>query len=534
MIGRIAKAITLCIFLSAIFAGLWIRELAKFRDASSNTQWVNWIGEYRCGSQVAISRPQTLDQLQDVVRKNQHVRAAATGRSFNFYHCPKSSDGAVVDIRAFKEVELLDMTGGRYAVTAQAGIEMGQLQNRLLANGLTLRVPPGNPGYSFGAVVANGCHNMGQSHAEDFLAVTFVTHDGSIRHVKRGETDWLAAGMSQGRLGVIFNATIEVLPYRSFQWSAEESPIPDIDGILRDIKVLATNVTSLERTGHNREVATGNKLVFYLENGVMVKEYWEAQSRISGTELGNSSARALPAYENPLMFRLGGGLFSDGLSIFKGIVFDFAPAWVLRYLQVPAEMAFLGMHTSASLQWVRKLIGWQHSPQSRGDMGAKPSGHQYTWAAWLDEAFNWLMRLHHIEVIFPIEPKEKAAKCLKVVFDHKHLIWWRLNIRVTKSEEWFLSAVHSEDRSQSFARVDFLVPGNLLEQPSGEVSLTAQLHTDCPGWRKHWGKALWATSADEPWGNPVAFSEAAARWDPVGKFEPLNLPGWLKPTSTLK
>jgi FAD/FMN-containing dehydrogenase len=223
---------------------------------------VNWIGEYSCGSSVAIHRPKTLLELQKAVRESKNVRAAATGRSFNPFVCPKDNAGSVIDVREFKHAEILQLGDGRYAVTAEAGIEMGQLQNLLLANGLTLRIPPGNPGYSWGAVVANGCHNLGQSHAEDYLAVTFVTHDGSVREVNRGDTDWLAAGMSQGRLGVILNATIEVLPYRSFKWSAEQFDIPNMEGIIEGVDNLGKNVTSTEQTSAEREVATGNKLVF--------------------------------------------------------------------------------------------------------------------------------------------------------------------------------------------------------------------------------------------------------------------------------
>jgi hypothetical protein len=490
---------------------------------------VNWIGEYGCGGSVKIRTPQTLTELKDYVRNSRYVRAAATGRSFNPFVCPKDTAGTVVDMRAFKHAEIVDLKDGRYAVKAQAGIEMGQLQNLVLAHGLTLRIPPGNPGYSWGAVVANGCHNLGQSHAEDYLAVTFITHDGSEREVKRGQPDWLAAGMSQGRLGVILDATIEVLPYRSFQWSAEQFPIPDMDGIIKDVDVLGKNVTSTERTSAQREVATGNKLVFYMENGVLVKEYWEAQPRTSTTALENVTVKALPPYENPLMFRLGQSAFSRFLSSMNGAIFKVSPPWLLHYLQVPAEMAFMGMHTAASLQWVRQLVGWQHSPQSRGDMGARPSGHQFTWGAWIDEAFNWLMRLQHVEVIFPTEPQEKAAKCLEAVFAYRHLFWFRLNIRVMKAEEWYLSAVHSNDRRTAFARVDFIVPGALLESSSsGAAALTERLHNDCPGWRKHWGKALWETSAEEAWGEPKAFADVAARWDPEGKFEPRDMPKWLK------
>merc|ERR1712224_730385 len=114
-------------------------------------------------------------------------------------------------------------------------------------------------------------------------------------------------------------------------------------------------------------------------------------------------------------------------------------------------------------------------------------------------------------VIFAIEPKERAAKCLAAVLDHRHLYWWRLNIRVMRPESFYLSPVHGEASDTGFARVDMVVPAALLELPSGEASLTERLHRDCPGWRKHWGKALWTNSAEEPWGKPAEFADVVRK-----------------------
>jgi len=147
---------------------------------------------------------------------------------------------------------------------------------------------------------------------------------------------------------------------------------------------------------------------------------------------------------------------------------------------------------------------------------------------------NLAMGLRHVEVIFPLEPVETAAKCLEAVFAHRHLAWWRLNVRTMAAEGFYLSSTHSFNpreflKDVFFLRVDFVGPGSLLDMPSGEASLTAQLRQVCPGWRKHWGKGLFATSAEERWGNPEAFLEVAARWDPEGKFKPRASPSWLEP-----
>jgi len=201
-------------------------------------------------------------------------------------------------------------------------------------------------------------------------------------------------------------------------------------------------------------------------------------------------------------------------------------------MQIPAELAFRGLHTSAALGGVRKALGWQHSPEARGEGSVKPAPNLYTWAGQLDEIFNLFMGLRHVEVIFPLEPKETAVKCLDAVFAHRHLAWWRLNVRTQPSEGFYLSSTYAlandgSNAKKIFLRVDFVAPGALMELPSGEASLTKQLHNDCPGWRKHWGKGLFATAAEERWGAPAEFLEVARRWDPQGKFTPKDMPKWL-------
>eukprot|EP00929_Paragymnodinium_shiwhaense_P051527 TRINITY_DN25916_c0_g1_i1.p1 TRINITY_DN25916_c0_g1~~TRINITY_DN25916_c0_g1_i1.p1 ORF type:complete len:526 (+),score=149.13 TRINITY_DN25916_c0_g1_i1:112-1689(+) len=519
--GLIRTACTSCavlVLLVALGVGLWLQELEQARGP--NAEWVNWIGEFSCGSDVKVERPKTLEELQAAVRRHKKVRAAATGRSFSFFHCPSGGKGAVIDMMALRHAEVRQLESGEYAVTAEAGIEMGNLQNMLLARGLTFRVPPGNPGYSVGGVAATSSHNLGQAHVQDMLEITFVTHDGSLRTARRGDDDFSAAAVSHGRLGVIYRVTYLVLPYRQFAWSMETHAVPDIDGVLQGAMELANNIS-----GSGEEVYGGNKMVLYLAEGVMLKEFWMAQGR-GNTPILDDSAEPLKPYNNSLMFRLGQGMFSRTLKAALRWPFSVTPIWLLQKLQKPCETVFRSLHTAAALQKVRQAVGWQHSPQSRGDMSAKPSGNQYTWAGWLDEAVNFIMLLEHMEVIFPLEPLDKAKKCLEIVFAHTHLMWWRFNIRVMPSDDWYLSPVYMEGAKQPMVRVDFVMPTALLDLPSGAASLTSQLQLGCPGWRNHWGKGMHKSFSDMRFGKPDAFHEVASRWDPEGKFRPMGLPTW--------
>mmetsp|Transcript_27523 Transcript_27523/g.53895 ORF Transcript_27523/g.53895 Transcript_27523/m.53895 type:complete len:532 (+) Transcript_27523:97-1692(+) len=518
--GGLVWPFTVLTILVAGIAALWLEELACFRDNKPGAQWVNWVGEFSCGPNVTIVRPKTLIELQDTVGKHASVRAAATGHSFNPFACPDNLLGAVVDMRAFKKIEVTLGGNGSAQVKAESGITMGQLQNEILARGLTLRVPPGNSAYTVGGCIATGCHNLGQSHAQDLLAVTFVLHNGTVQEVKRGDLDFSAAAVSIGRLGIILSATLEVLPYRTLQWSTEQLPMPETPEVIKLLEQMTERQKSRE--------SVGNKLVFYLATRVMMMEYWVPTGRAAKPEETNSGSPLGP-YHNPQGFRLGQGRFSNILDRMRHIAFGLAPHWWLSLLQVPAEVGFRGLHASPLLSGVRQALGWQHSPEARGEASARPVGNRYTWAGWIDEVTNLIMGLRHVEVIFPLHPPQKAAKCLDAVFAHKHLAWWRLNVRTQKSESFLLSSTHSPAGSEpvTFLRVDFVAPGALLDMSSGEASLTAQLHSQCPGWRKHWGKGLFATSAEEQWGEPQVFLDTVGRWDPAGKFRSRASPSWL-------
>merc|ERR1712151_527437 len=107
-------------------------------------------------------------------------------------------------------------------------------------------------------------------------------------------------------------------------------------------------------------------------------------------------------YVNSQPFRVGQGDLSHWYAKFLFLAFSTTPVEVLNLLQVPAELAFRGLHASPMLSKVRKTMGWQHSPEARGESSQTPTGNQYTWAGFLDEVFNLLMGLRHVEVIFPL------------------------------------------------------------------------------------------------------------------------------------
>jgi hypothetical protein len=272
------------------------------------------------------------------------------------------------------------------------------------------------------------------------------------------------------------------------------------------------------------EETIGNKLVFYSESGILVEEHWVATGRST-----NHTYQELKPYDNQQIFRIGqGGVFSEFLRWVQNFLYGITPMPALQFQQWMAEEVFRALHTSDRLKGFRKALGWQHSPEARGEGSARPSGLQYTWAGWLDEIVNLLTGLQHTEVIFPMKPAKQAEACLEIVFKYRHISWWRVNVRAMDSEDFFLSSVHHAQGSNKdvFLRVDFVGPRALIEQ--NEAPMKEELAQKCPGWRKHWGKALFrTTNTEEKWGRAKEFVEVVKRYDPDLKFRPKGLPAWL-------
>lgn len=141
----------------------------------------------------------------------------------------------------------------------------------------------------------------------------------------------------------------------------------------------------------------------------MVQEHW-AHADTQPEPPTKGTTYDMPAYDNGQMFRLGqGGAVSGYIASSQSLMFSVMPSWFTIRFQGVAEHLFRLLHTSESLGFMRAILGWQHSPDGRGEVHKQPKGYLYTWAGWLDEIVNLFMGLQHVEVCRP-----SACLCLCV------------------------------------------------------------------------------------------------------------------------
>ncbi|VXC32923.1 putative xylitol oxidase [Nocardioides sp. AX2bis] len=168
----------------------------------------NWAGNLRYGFTRHL-RPRTLTELQEQVAAEPRLRVIGSRHSFTAI-----TDGDVaLSLAGLPDDVEVDVDAG--TVTCSGGATFGALAASLEAHGLALANLASLPHISVAGAVATGTHGSGAglgNLATAVRALTFVTADGALRTVTRGEPDFAGAVVHLGALGVVHRVTLDVEP----------------------------------------------------------------------------------------------------------------------------------------------------------------------------------------------------------------------------------------------------------------------------------------------------------------------------------
>lgn len=187
----------------------------------------NWAGTHVYGAS-RILQPQSVDELQSMVRESPRIRALGTRHSFNAI-----ADGPGVLVSPVDIPTELVIADDRLSATVSAGARYAAVATELEAAGLALHNMGSLPHISVGGATATGTHGSGSrngSLATSVRALEFVTADGSLRTIRRGDADFDGSVIHLGALGIVSRVTLDVEPsfrarqdiYRNLPWSAIE------------------------------------------------------------------------------------------------------------------------------------------------------------------------------------------------------------------------------------------------------------------------------------------------------------------------
>lgn len=203
----------------------------------------NWAGNYTY-SATRWHRPETVEQIQELVSQAHKLRVIGTRHSFNGL---ADSTEDLISLENFRRVVALDRE--RQTVTVEAGIRYGQLCQYLQRKGFALPNLASLPHISVAGACATATHGSGDGNgnlATAVAALEIVTANGELVTLSRaGSGDrFLAAVVGLGGLGVVTHLTLDIVPtYMMRQAVYENLPLTQLEDHFDEIVLSAYSVS---------------------------------------------------------------------------------------------------------------------------------------------------------------------------------------------------------------------------------------------------------------------------------------------------
>ena len=174
-------------------------------------EWRNWAGNIRFTPN-EIARPQTTEDVVELVRTGRKIRCVGTGHSWSAL-APTSDILMTTD--DLNRIISIDRANNR--ATIQAGAKLEHLNESLWAEGFAFANLGSIARQSLAGAISTGTHGTGKHFkvlSEMVVSFRLVTADGEILDVDRKKDPALfnTAIISLGALGIITEITISIVP----------------------------------------------------------------------------------------------------------------------------------------------------------------------------------------------------------------------------------------------------------------------------------------------------------------------------------
>ena len=189
----------------------------------------NWAGNYIYHA-AQIHQPETIEQIQELVRRSDQVKALGTRHSFNNI---ADSSGDLLSLERFDKIIGLDAE--HRTVTVEAGVRYGALAHWLHREGHALHNLASLPHISVAGACATATHGSGDRHGNLATAVSameIVTGEGEVIALSREKdrTQLEGAVVGLGGLGIVTRLTLDVSPTFQMQQDVyEDLPLAKLE-----------------------------------------------------------------------------------------------------------------------------------------------------------------------------------------------------------------------------------------------------------------------------------------------------------------
>ena len=194
---------------SGVFlTGTMLSQLSSAEDHSSPR--TNWSGNYTYSTD-RLHQPQTVEEVQRVVRSCAHLRALGARHSFN--GIADSTESQI----SLAHLDQMVLNREARTVTVGGGVTYSRLAPYLESNGYALHNLASLPGISVPGAIATATHGSGNTNGNLATAVSgleVVTAGGEVVTLSR-ERDgdrFLGAVVNLGAVGIVTKVTLDVQP----------------------------------------------------------------------------------------------------------------------------------------------------------------------------------------------------------------------------------------------------------------------------------------------------------------------------------
>src|SRR5579859_403342 len=203
----------------------------------------NWAGNTRY-SAARWHWPETIEQVQALVRGSRKLRGLGSRHSFNTI---ADTPEDMLSLERFPEQVVVDRA--RQTVTANAGLRYGRLGQLLEREGYALHNMASLPHISIAGACATATHGSGDSNgnlATAVRALELVTADGEVVTLSREQQpehfDGVVVGL--GALGVVTRLTLDISPSFDMRQEVYENlPLAQLEAHFDEITGSAYSVS---------------------------------------------------------------------------------------------------------------------------------------------------------------------------------------------------------------------------------------------------------------------------------------------------
>jgi len=158
----------------------------------------------------AFLQPESLAELQELVRSSQKIRARGTAHCFN-----EIANTSSYAINLAKMPKIIEVIAATNSVTVSSGLTYGELAPVLHNQGWALNNLASLPHISIAGSISTGTHGSGvknQNLANQVLSLDIVTAEGELRHIDRTNPAFNALVVGLGLGGIVYQYELKIEP----------------------------------------------------------------------------------------------------------------------------------------------------------------------------------------------------------------------------------------------------------------------------------------------------------------------------------